>query len=291
MKDLGSLKYFLGLEVARNIDGFYLCQRKYCTDVVTEVGMLCCKPAGFPMDQKHGLALAKTPLLPDPERYIRLVGRLVYLAATRPDLTYSIHILTQFMQQPQEIHWEAAMHVIRYLKGTLGQGIFLRTAPPIHITGWSDSDWEGCPITRRSLTGWLVQIGSSIVSWKTQKQDTVALSSTEAEYRAMTEVLREIKWIKGLLYDFGIHHDRLMTLMCDNQSAIYLTKNPVFHERTKHIEAECHFIRDHITNKTIETKHVVSKDQLADILTKVQGRKEFDIFLYKLGIRNLYAPT
>lgn len=107
----------------------------------------------------------------------------------------------------------------------------------------------------------------------------------------MTEVLRELKWVKGLLFDFGIRHDRPMTLMCDNQSAIYLTKNPVFHERTKHIEAECHFIRDHIINRTIATKHVVSKDQLADIFTKAQGRKEFDIFLYKLDIRNLYAPT
>lgn len=164
MKDLGSLKYFLGLEVARSADGFYLCQHKYCTDIVNEVGLLGCKPAGFPIAQRHGLALAKTPLLTDPGRYRRLVGRLVYLAATRPDLTYSIHVLTQFMQTPQEAHWDAALHVVRYLKGTLGQGILLRSAPPIHITGWSDSDWEGCPLTRRSLTGWMVQIGTSIVS-------------------------------------------------------------------------------------------------------------------------------
>lgn len=184
MKDFGSLKYFLGLEVARSVDGFYLCQRKYCTEVVTEVGLLGCKPAGFPIDQKHSLALTTTPLLPDPARYRRLVGRLVYLGATRPDLVYSIHILTQFMQQPQEAHWDAALHVIRYLKGTLGQGIMLRAAPPIHLTGWSDSDWEGCPLTRRSLTGWIVQIGTSVISWKTQKQDIVVLSSTEAEYRA-----------------------------------------------------------------------------------------------------------
>ena len=190
MKDLGSLKYFLGLEVARSIDGFYVCQRKYCTEVITEVGLLGCKPASFPMDQKHGLALTKSSPLPDPARYRRLVGRLVYLGATQPDLAYSIHILTQFMQQPQEAHWEAALHVIRYLKGTLGQGILLRAAPPIHLTGWSDSDWEGCPLTRRSLTGWIVQIGSSVISWKTQKQDTVALSSTEVEYRAMTELVK-----------------------------------------------------------------------------------------------------
>lgn len=158
----------------------------------------------------------------------------MYLAATRPDLTYYVHVLTQFMQQSQKAHWDAALHVIRYLKGTLGQGTLLRSSPPINITGWLDSDWEGFPLTRRSLTGWVVTIGSSIFSWKT-KQDTVALSSTEAECRALTEVLREIKWVKGLLRDFGISNGP-MTLRCDNQSAIYLTANPVFHERTKYIE-------------------------------------------------------
>lgn len=291
MKDLGILKYFLGIEVARSPDGFYLCQRKYCLDIITEVGMLGCKPAGFPLDQRHQLDNETGLLLPDPGRYRRLVGRLVYLASTRPDLAFSIHVLTQYMQTPRTEHWEAAIHVIRYLKGSIGQGIMLRAASPIHVTGWSDSDWAGCSASRRSVTGWIAQIGTSIVSWKSQKQDTVSLSSTEAEYRAMTEILKELLWIKGLLLDFGINHTEPMTLRCDNQSAIYLSSNPVFHERTKHVEAECHFIRDFIIKGTISTKHVSSKEQLADILTKALGRKEFDIFLYKLGIRDLYAPT
>ena len=228
MKDLGHLKYFLGLEVACSAEGFYLCQRKYCTDVVTEVGILVCKPAGFPMDKRHGVSLAKGSPLPDPERYRRLVGRLVYLAATRPDLTYSIHILTQFMQKLDNAHWDGGMHVVRYLKCTLGEGIMLREPPPLHITGWSDSDWEGCPVTQRSLTGWLVQLGTSIISWKTKKQGTVALSSTEAEYRPMTEAVKELKWIKGLLRDFGIDHTRPMTLMCDDQSANLLDQESCF---------------------------------------------------------------
>ena len=228
MKDLGHLKYFLGLEVACSAEGFYLCQRKYCTDVVTEVGILVCKPAGFPMDKRHGVSLAKGSPFPDPERYRRLVGRLVYLAATRPDLTYSIHILTQFMQKLDNAHWDGGMHVVRYLKGTLGQGIMLREAPPLHITGWSDSDWEGCPVTQRSLTGWLVQLGTSIISWKTKKQGTVSLSSTEAEYRPMIEAVKELKWIKGLLRDFGIDHTRPMTLMCDDQSANLLDQESCF---------------------------------------------------------------
>lgn len=291
MKDLGVLKYFLGIEVARSTDGFYLCQRKYCLDIITEVGMRGCKPAGFPLDQRHQLDRKTGPLLPDPGRYRRLIGRLVYLASTRPDLGFSIHVLTQYMQSPRTKHWEAAVHVIRYLKRTIGQGILLRAASPIHVTGWSDSDWAGCSASSRSVTGWLVQIGTSIISWKSQKQDTVSLSSTEAEYRAMTEVLKELLWIKGLLFDFGINHTSPMTLRCDNQSAIYLSSNPVFHERTKHVEAESHFTRNYIIKGIISTKHVSTNEQLADIQTKALGRKEFDIFLYKLGIRDLYAPT
>lgn len=190
-----------------------LVSTEICIDILTEVGMLGCKPAWFPIDQQHGLTLVKDSPLPQLERYRRLVGRLVYFSTTWPDITYSIHILTQFMQQPHVAHWDAAMHVIRYLKGTLGQGILLRASPPIHITGWSDFDWEGCPLTRRSLTGWIVQIGTSIVFWKTQKQDIVTLSSTEAEYRAMKEVLRELKWVKVLLLDFGIQHTTPMTLL------------------------------------------------------------------------------
>ena len=127
------------------------------------------------------------------------------------------------MQKPRIEHWQAVMHVIRYLKGTIGQGIMLRASSPLHVTGWSDSDWSGCRSTRRLVTGWIVQIGTSIVSWKSQKQDTVSLSSTKAEYRAMTEVVKELLWIKGLLRDFYINHTTPMTLRCDNKSAIYLS--------------------------------------------------------------------
>lgn len=181
--------------------------------------------------------------------------------------------------------------MVRYLKGTLGQGILLRADSPLHLTGWCDSDWNGCPLTRRSLTGYVVQLGSSLVSWRTQKQDTVSRSSAEAEYRAMAEVLCELKWLKSLLKEFGISHDQPMTIKCDSQAAIHISANPVFHERTKHVESDCHFVRDDLVAGIIETTHVPSASQLADILTKALGRKEFDIFLYKLGIRDLHAPT
>ncbi|KAG7555929.1 hypothetical protein ISN44_As11g020140 [Arabidopsis suecica] len=291
MKDLGFLKYFLGIEVARSPAGIYLSQQKYSTEIVAEAGLLGCQPAGSPIDQNHRLSLATGPELADPQTYRRLVGRLIYLLATRPDLTYAIHVLSQFMTTPREEHWLAALKVVRYLKGTLGQGILLRSDSPLHITGWCDSDLSGCPLSRRSLTGWFVQLGSSPISWKTKKQDVVSMSSAEAEYRAMNEVTKELKWLKELLQDLGFDHREPMTIQCDSKPAIHISSNPVFHERTKHIERDCHFVRDEIIKGVVKPQHVSTTAQLADILTKALGRKEFDAFLLKLGIRNLYPPT
>ena len=147
MKDLGPVKYFLGLEIARSKEGIYLCQRKYASDIVAEVGLLGCRPAGSPIDQNHKLAKADGALLADPQTYRRLLGRLIYLSATRPDLAYSIHVLSQFMHAPRAKHWLAALKVVRYLKGTIGQGILLRADSPMHFTGWCDSDWGSCPLS------------------------------------------------------------------------------------------------------------------------------------------------
>ena len=135
MKDLGSLKYFLGIEVARSATGIFLCQRKYTLDIVNETGLLGSKPVGFPIEQNHKLSLATGALLSDPESYRRLVGRLIYLAVTRPDLAYSVHILSQFMHEPRTDHWEAALRVVRYLKGTPGHGILLRSDSELTLQG------------------------------------------------------------------------------------------------------------------------------------------------------------
>ncbi|KAH9656136.1 retrovirus-related pol polyprotein from transposon RE1 [Citrus sinensis] len=223
MKDLGVLKYFLGIEVAR--DG---------------------------------------PFLDDPERYRRL---------------------------PREAHWDAALRVVRYLKGNPGQGILLRTDCDLALYGWCDSDWASCPLTRRSLTGWLVMLGHSPISWKTKKQHTVSRSSAEAEYRSMATTTCELKWLKGLLMSLGVHHTTQMRLYCDSHAALHLVANPVFHERTKHIEVDCHFVRDEIQNDSIRPSYVPTQSQLADIFTKALGGRHFDSFLRKLGIRNLHAPT
>lgn len=169
-----SSKVFLGIEVARNSQGFYLTQRKYVLDILTETELLGAKPALSPMEQNHQLSRSRSPLLQKPERYWHLVGRLIYLAVTRPDLSYSVHTLAQYMQSPRQDNWDASLHVVKYLKSNPGQGILLTNTPTLQLHGWWDSDWAACPLTRRSLTGYFVQLGDSPISWKTKKQDTAS---------------------------------------------------------------------------------------------------------------------
>ena len=174
--------------------------------------------------------------------------------------------------------------MVRYLKGTHDQGILLRADSDLTLQGWCDSDWAACPLTRRSLTGWIVFLGQSPVSWKTKKQQTVSRSSAEAEYRSMASVTCELKWLKVLLLSLGVHHPKAIPLFCNSQSTLHIARNPVFHERTKHIEIDCHFVRDAIIDGLIAPSYVTTKAQLADIFTKALGKQQFDFLVSKLGI-------
>lgn len=159
MKDVGISKYFLGLEIARSPTCIYLSQRKYALDIIADAGLLAAKHVAFPVEQNHRLALDKGLDLVAVSAYRRLVGRLIYLVVTRPYLSYSVHVLSQFMHHPKQAHWEAVIRVVHYLKGSPGQRILLRAHTPLTVTAWCDSDWNGCPVTRQSLTGWFIQLG------------------------------------------------------------------------------------------------------------------------------------
>ncbi|KAK2999218.1 hypothetical protein RJ639_022822 [Escallonia herrerae] len=291
LKDLGPLKYFLGIEAACGPRGLFLSQHKYALDILSESDLSASKPAAFPMEQNHGLALAGGPLLFDPGPYRRLIGRLVYLTITRPDICYAVHVLSQFMQSPRSQHWDAALRVLRYLKAAPGQGLFLPADSPLEIYAFCDSDWASCPLTRHSVTGYFVSLGNSPISWRTKKQPTVSRSSAEAEYRSMAVTTCELTWLKSFLLSLGVHHDRPMRLLCDNQAALHIASNPVFHERTKHIEIDCHYVREQLLAGNISTAHVRTAQQVADIFTKALGHHQFHYLWGKLGIRNLFAPT
>lgn len=275
MKDLGKAKYFLGIEIARGPQGMFLTQRKYVLDIVAEAGLLGCKPVATPMEQNHKLLSDKGPFYENPGRFRRFVGKLVYLVITRPELSYAIHVLSQVMQHPRQVHWDAVVRVIRYLKGCPGQGTMLQAVSDLRLRVFCDADWAACPRSRRSLSSFVVLLGRSPISWKTKKHNTVSHSSAEAEYRSMAAALRELKWLKRLLRDLGVQHSAPMEMFCDSKSALYIAANPVFHERTKHIEADCHSVRDSLQDKLIVTRHVRTTEQLADILTKALGGPAF----------------
>nr|KYP61333.1 hypothetical protein KK1_015820 [Cajanus cajan] len=181
--------------------------------------MLACCPSSTQMDYKAGLSADTGTPLTDPSSYRRLIGRLIYLTNTRPDIAQAVHHLSQFVSQPTSSHQQAVFRILRYLKQAPGQGIFLAADSSLQLKAFSDSDWAGCIDTRRSVTGFSVYIGHSLISWRSKKQPTVSRSSSEAEYRALASTACEIQWLTYLLEDFRISFTRPALLYCDNQSA------------------------------------------------------------------------
>jgi hypothetical protein len=189
---LGELKFFLGLEIARSKAGLLINQRKYCLELINEHGLLGCKPASSPMDPSTKLLLDDGELLPNPTLFRHLIGRLLYLTNTRPEISFVVQQLSQFMAQPRVPHTQAATRVIRYLKGALALGLFFSVASISKISAYSDSDWATCPNTCRSITSFCVFVGKALISGRSKKQTTVSRSSSEDEYRALASLTCEL---------------------------------------------------------------------------------------------------
>lgn len=192
------------------------------------------------------------------------------------------------MEKPKQC--QAAYKVLRYLKASLGQGVLFSFDSDLSLTAYTDSDYAGCNETRISVLGFAIFLGKSLVSWKSKKQLVVSRSSTRVEYRSMATTCCEILWIVSLLKDLRISHNGAATMYCDNQSTIHICKNPTFHKRTKHIEVDCHFIREKVLVGIINPKYVHSTMQVADLLTKALLPRQFRALLDKMGIIDIHAP-
>lgn len=286
MSDLGLLSYYLGMEVKQEKGSITICQKAYATKIVEQCRMSQCKPSDTPMEQRIKLTTAKPGTEIDSTRYRSVIGSLRYLVNTRPDLAYAVGLVSRFMEAPAKEHWQAVKRIIRHVKGTLGYGVRYKRGDRVSLTllGYTDSDCSGDLVHRKSTAGILFFLGLNLVTWSSQKERVVALSSCEAEYVAAALGTCQGVWLSTLIADLTVQATQKFRLLVDNQSAIELSKNPVFHERSKHIDTRYHYIRDCIEQGVVDVDHVGTEDQLADILTKPLGTVRFVELRSRLGI-------
>ena len=284
LKDLGDLNFFLGVEVLRTKTGLILSQRKYITDLLHKHNMSDAKGVHSPLSTMEKLCLNDGSSLTNPSQYRQVIGSLQYLSLTRPDISYAVNRLSQFMHRPTVTHWSAAKRVLRYLKQTIGHGLLLRRSSSMTLHAFSDADWVGNADDSTSTTAYVTFLGANPVSWSSKKQRTVARSSTEAEYRAVAAAVAEVNWLQNLLQELHFPVSAPPTIYCDNVGTTYLCQNPVFHSRMKHIKVDFHFVRSQVQNKQLRVVHVHSADQLADSLTKPLSRQQHQTQCLKIGV-------
>ncbi|XP_021743472.1 uncharacterized protein LOC110709564 [Chenopodium quinoa] len=256
IKDLGELKYFLGIEISRNTKGTFLSQKKYIRDIISDVGMEDCIPVAAPLPTGLKLSTEVGELLKTPDTYKILLGRLLYLQITKPDLSYVVQHLSQFIHAPRSPHLRVALHVVKYLKGTLNIGLWYSVDSDLTVKAYSDEDWNGCQFSSRSLSAYTVFLGSNLVSWKTKKQRLVSKSSAEQSMEASKQ----------------------------------LAQNPMYHEKSKHLKRDMHYVREQVEDGFLQTAHVSSDKQLADVLTNPLASTQHWSLISKFGLLD-QCPT
>ncbi|CAL2255656.1 unnamed protein product [Prunus armeniaca] len=268
MTDLGKMSYFLGIEVLQKTDGIFISQRKYAQEVLKRFNMDQCNPVQNPVVPGFKLMKDEDGVRIDSTLYKQMVGSLMYLIATRPDLMFIVSLISRYMERPTEIHLQAAKRVLRYLKGTLSFGVFYKKGGKGELVGYTDSDYAGDQDDRRSTSSYMFMTGSGAISWSSRKQPVVSLSTTEAEFISAASSTFQAVWMRRILQELKHVQHKATVVYCDNVSAIKISRNPVIHGRSKHIDIQFHFLHDLIKEGVVDLVQCSSHEQVADILTK-----------------------
>jgi len=285
MTDLGLMSYYLGLEVKQLEEGIFISQECYAKEVLKKFKMFDCNPVNTPMESGMKLSKFEDGEKENPTLFKSLVGSLRYLTCTRPDILYAVGVVSRFMETPTSTHMKVAKRILRYLKGTLDYGLFYSFSNDFKLHGFCDSDYAGDIDDRKSTSGFIFFMGGCAFSWSSKKQPIVTLSTCESEYVAATSCTCHAIWLRRLLKELHLPQVEATEIYVDNKSAQALAKNPVFHDRSKHIDTRYHFIRECISRKEVELKYVKTQDQVADIFTKPLKFEDFQRLRAKIGVQ------
>ena len=285
MSSMGELKFFLGLQVKQQGDGIFISQDQYVEDILKKFDLVSIKAAATPMEQKVNLKKNEESMDVDEHLYRSMIGCLMYLTATRPDIMFAVCACARFQVKPKVSHLNAVKRIFKYLKGQPNLGLWYPKDSPFILEAFSDSDYAGASLDRKSTTGGCQFLGSRLISWQCKKQTVVANSTTEAEYVAAASCCGQVLWIQNQLLDYGYNFMKTK-IHIDNESTICIVKNPVFHSKTKHIEIRHHFIRDSYEKGLIEVTKVHTDNNVADLLTKAFDSSRFNFLTASIGMLN-----
>ncbi|XP_025817673.1 uncharacterized protein LOC112894247 [Panicum hallii] len=267
---MGTLHYFLCIQVQRSSSGFFLHQHQYALDILERADMQDCRPCSTSVDTNGKLSAASGTTLSadDASSYRSIVGALQYMTMTRPDIQFAVQQACLYMHAPTTDHQALVKRILRYIRGTSSLGLHLCRSSKLDLVAFSDADWAGCPDTRRSTSGFCIFLGDAMVSWSSKRQTTVSRSSAEAKYRGVANAVAKCTWLRQVLEELGFNQAKATVVFCDNVSACYLSTNPVHHRPMKQIELDVHFVREKVALGQCQVLHVPTTQQFADAMTK-----------------------
>ncbi|KAL5540945.1 hypothetical protein UlMin_044921 [Ulmus minor] len=284
MTDIGLMAFYLGIEVKQKEEEIFISQESYAREILKKFKMNDCKPISTPVECGIKLSKHDEGESVDPTFFKSLVGSLRYLTCTRPDILFAVGLVSRYMENPTTTHFKTTKRILRYIKGTIDFGLLYSFSNDYKLVGYSDSDCGGDIDDRKSTSGFVFFMGDTAFTWMSKKKPIVTLSSCEAEYVAATSCVCHAVWLRNLLKELSMTQEDPTQICVDNKSAIALAKNPVFHDRSKHIDIRYHYIRECIARKDVQVEYVKSQDQIADIFTKPLKFEDFARLRNLLGL-------